>query len=139
MVTGDAVMAAADSDSPFGFESLEVYQVARDFRIRIYKLTKLLAPDEKFGLAQQMRRAAVSLTNNIAEGHGRYHYQDNARFCRVARGSLGELVDDINVCIDEGYAEEEHLLDLKKDARRLYRLINGYVAYLKKQKDALKD
>ena len=56
------------------FEDLEVYQVARDFRKAMYRVAKGLPEIEKFGLANQVRRAAVSLTNNIAEGHGRYHY-----------------------------------------------------------------
>ncbi|MDY6912837.1 MAG: four helix bundle protein [Planctomycetota bacterium] len=124
-----------ENEGSFGFENLEVYKVAREFRKRAYKLVKLLPAAQRFALAQQMRRAAVSITNNIAEGHGRYHYQDNTRFCRQARGSLAEIVADTNVCIDEGYAEEEHLLDLKADAARLFKLINGYIAYLQKQRN----
>ncbi len=128
-------MTADKVRSPFGFEDLETYQVARAFRGRVYRLIKLLPGEEKFALAQQMRRAAVSITNNLAEGHGRYNWQDRMRFCRNARGSLTEVVDDINVCIDEGYAEPEHLGDLKDDAARVLRLLNGYIGYLKKQRD----
>jgi len=120
----------------FGFEDLDVYKAAREFRKRVYKLSKLLPPEEKFGLRSQMTRAAASLTSNIAEGHGRYSWQDNTRFCRQARGSLAEVVDDINVCIDEEYAESEHLADLKADAVRVLKLLNGYIAYLQKRKDA---
>ena len=121
------------NENSFGFEDLEVYKAARSFRGRIYKLSKLLPPDEKYGLRLQMRKAAVSLTNNIAEGYGRYNWQDNTRFCRIARGSLAELADDINVCIDEEYAEREHLEDLKVDAVRVLKLLNGYIAYLQSQ------
>jgi len=56
------------------FEDLEVYKLARDFRKKIYKLIRNLPVEEKFNLASQMRRTATSITNNIAEGHGRYHY-----------------------------------------------------------------
>ncbi|HJZ12851.1 MAG TPA: four helix bundle protein, partial [Acidobacteriota bacterium] len=56
-------------------------------------------------IAGQIRRAAVSLTNNIAEGHGRFHYQENIQFLRHSRGSLTELLDDVNTCIDEEYAD----------------------------------
>jgi four helix bundle protein len=52
-----------------------------------------------------MRRAALSVTNNIAEGHGRWHYQENIQFCRISRGSVDELIDDFNICEDEGYAD----------------------------------
>ena len=124
-----------DNASPFGFEDLEVYKAARAFRKRIYKLAKMLPGEEKFALAQQMRRAAVSLTSNIAEGYGRYHWQENTQFCRHSRGSLLELIEHINVCIDENYAEAEHLERLKaEDGVKLLKLLNGYIAYLQKQK-----
>ena len=83
------------------FEDLEVYQVAREFRRAMYRVAKQLPEIEKFGLASQVRRAAVSLTNNIAEGHGRYHFFDQIKFMLQSRGSLEEILDDLNVCEDE--------------------------------------
>src|SRR3972149_11014699 len=77
------------------FEDLDVYQLAREFRNKIYDVVKKLPEKERYNLAGQMRRAAVSLTNNIAEGYGRFHYQENIQFCRQARGSLNELIDDL--------------------------------------------
>ena len=62
------------------FEDLEVYKAARRFRIKIYALARTLPKEEKYNLADQMRRAAVSLTNNIAEGHGRFFYQENIQY-----------------------------------------------------------
>src|SRR5207253_6265086 len=85
------------------FEDLEVYQLAREFRKTMYRVAKKLPDIEKFGLASQMRRVALSLTNNIAEGHGRYHYLDQIRFTLQSRGSLEELIDDLNTCGDEQY------------------------------------
>jgi four helix bundle protein len=82
------------------FEELEVYKAAREFRKEIYRLVKNLPEEEKYNLAGQMRRAALSLTNNIAEGHGRFFFQENIQFCRISRGSLMELIDDLNACID---------------------------------------
>src|SRR6266480_6016406 len=70
------------------FEDLEVYQVAREFRKTMYRVAKELPDIEKFGLASQMRRVALSLTNNIAEGHGRYHYLDQIKFTLQSRGLL---------------------------------------------------
>ncbi len=122
-----------DSDL-FGFEELDVYKAARELRRRVYKLVKLLPVEEKFALAQQMRRAAVSITSNIAEGHGRFNWQDNTRFCRMARGSLCEIVDHVNVCADEEYAKTEHLTDLKSDTVTVHKLLNGYIAYLQKKR-----
>jgi four helix bundle protein len=116
------------------FEDLELYKAAREFRKAIYNLIKELPDDEKYNLVSQMRRAATSLTNNIAEGNGRYHYQESIQFCRQARGSLAELIDDLNICIDETYFSEEVCNDLKTKAYDINKRINGYIAYLRKMK-----
>ena len=115
----------------FEFEKLDAYTSAREFRKRSYKLAKLLPPDE-FKLKVQRRDAARSLTNNLAEGHGRYTFKERSRFCRDSRGSLQELVDTVNLCIDEQYAKPEHLETLRTDAAEVLRLINGYITYLRK-------
>ena len=83
------------------FEDLEVYKTAREFRVAMYRVAKTLPDFEKFGLASQMRRAALSVTNNLAEGHGRFHFLDQIKFVLISRGSLEELMDDMNVCSDE--------------------------------------
>ena len=88
------------------FEDLEVYQAARCFRRSMYKVAKALPEYEKYNLANQIRRAVLSLTNCMAEGHGRFHYQENIQFLRQSRGSLQELIDDINVCMDEDYSDK---------------------------------
>ncbi len=116
------------------FEDLEVYQLAREFRKKMYALTRQLPEFEKFELRSQVRRAAVSLTNNIAEGHGRYHFADQVRFFLAARGSLQELVDDLNVCDDERYIETDKIAELKNEAWRVLGLINGYLRYLRDRK-----
>jgi four helix bundle protein len=94
----------------YDLEDLEVYKRARESRKIIYRLIKKLSADDKFNLISQMRQAATSLTNNIAEGHGRYHYQENIQFLRQARGSLEEILNDLNICIDEKYAGAEDII-----------------------------
>ncbi|MBI4417376.1 MAG: four helix bundle protein [Ignavibacteriales bacterium] len=121
----------------FGFENLEVYKRAREFRKKIYRLAAKLPSDERFNLAQQMRRAAVSLTNNIAEGHGRLHFQESIQFFRQSRGSLQELLDDVNTCIDEHYDNESDLNALKTEGAELLRFLNGYIAFLRRSKSAI--
>ena len=116
------------------FEDLDVYQVAREFRKKMYGVTRGLPDFEKYDLGSQIRRAAVSLTNNIAEGHGRYHFADQVRFFLGSRGSLQELVDDLNVCADENYLEPEKIEALKGEAWRVLGLINGYLRYLRDRK-----
>jgi len=121
----------------FEFEKLVVYQEARALRKRVYKLARLL-PAHEYKLKVQMRDAARSLTNNLAEGHGRYTFKERIRYCRDSRGSLQEIVDDINICHDEEYAKAEHLETLRVDAAQVLKLINGYITYLKRQGTARK-
>ena len=124
-----------NKESPHStFEDLEVYQVAREFRKTMYRVAKRLPDIEKFGLASQMRRAALSLTNNIAEGHGRFHFLDQIKFTLQSRGSLEELIDDLNVCEDEQYLLVEEIVSLKDEGWRLRQLIDGYIRYLRNQK-----
>jgi len=113
------------------FEDLEVYQVAREFRKAVYRVAKRLPEEEKFGLASQIRRAAVSLTNNIAEGHGRFHFLEQIKFMLQARGSLEELLDDLNVCEDEAYLAAQESETLKQEGWRVHKLINGYIRFLR--------
>lgn len=122
-------------ETMFSFEKLDTYQQACAFRTRIYKLSKLLPKDE-FKLKIQMRDAARSLTNNIAEGHGRFTFTDRKRFFVDARASLQELVDDINLCAEQSYAKTEHLQDLKANALTVLRQINGYMKYLRMKNSA---
>ena len=113
------------------FEDLEVYQVAREFRKAMYRVAKRLPEEEKFALATQIRRAAVSLTNNIAEGHGRFHFLEQIKFMLQARGSLEELLDDLNVCTDETYVPENEIQKLKSEGWRVHKLLNGYIRFLR--------
>ncbi len=113
------------------FEDLEVYRVAREFRKAMYRVAKQLPEEEKFGLISQVRRAAVSLTNNIAEGHGRFHFLDQIKFMLQSRGSLEELMDDLNVCADEQYLANADIEKLKQEAWRVHKLINGYIRFLR--------
>jgi four helix bundle protein len=115
------------NEQPFRtFEDLEIYKKARQFRKSMYSVTRKLPDFEKYELSSQIRRASVSLTNNIAEGHGRYHYLEQLKFLFQARGSLQELIDDLNVCQDEMYLPKSEVLDLKNHAKEVQRLISGY-------------
>lgn len=116
------------------FEDLEVYQLAREFRKAMYGAARRLPDFEKFGLVSQMRRAAVSLTNNISEGHGRYHYPDQIKFLLQARGSLEELQDDLNICLDENYLPAAEIKPLKQQGWRVLNVLNGYGRYLRQKK-----
>jgi four helix bundle protein len=118
------------------FEDLEVYQVAREFRKAMYRLAKQLPGEEKFALASQVRRAAVSLTNNIAEGHGRFYFIEQIKFIVQARGSHEELMDDLNVCVDENYLPVGEIEKLKSQGWRVHKLINGYIRFLRSRTES---
>ena len=126
-------------DGRFKLDDFELYKAAREFRKRAYCLLKQLPFEEKYALAEQIRRGAVSVTNNIAEGHGRWHYQENIRFCRISRGSVDELIDDLNTCEDEQYGDKALVSQLKSEAYDLIRRINSYIAYLRKTKQGGED
>lgn len=85
------------------FEDLEVWQMGRDLVARVYMMTVSLPRSEDFGLTAQIRRAALSVPANIAEGFGRYHYMDKAKFYLNARGSLYELKSHLLIAQDLGY------------------------------------
>lgn len=95
----------------FSFEKLNVWQKARQLSIKIYKSTKDFPSEEKFGITSQMRRAAISISSNIAEGTGRHSFKDKARFTEIAYSSALELLNqsilanDLELLSDELYSE----------------------------------
>ena len=117
------------------FEDLEVYKLAREFSGKVGQLIRILPQEEGYNLRNQIRRAKLSVTNNIAEGFGRYHYQENIQFCRQSRGSICELIDDFNECFDNGYIDQDNRDQLKNDAYHLIKVLNGYIAAIKRQKE----
>jgi four helix bundle protein len=88
------------------FENLEVWQIGRDLVAKVYKLTASLPQSEAFGLIDQIKRAALSVPANIAEGFGRYHYMDKARFYLNARGSLYELKSHLLIARDLNFLKQ---------------------------------
>jgi len=121
------------------FEDLEVYKAARELRKTMYAVSRGLPDFEKYELGRQIRRAAVSLTNNMAEGHGRFHYPDQIRFFLHSRGSLDELVDDLNVCSDENYLSAQETENLKEHASGVLILINGYLRHLRNRSNSVRE
>ncbi|HLO13678.1 MAG TPA: four helix bundle protein [Anaerolineales bacterium] len=118
-----------------GLEKLDVWCKARDFAVRVNKeILPLLPPEEKWSLNQQLRRSSQSVSANIAEGHGRFYFQDNVRFCYIARGSLEETLSHIVYAYKVGYVSETIYNSFAVDGENLNRLINGYISFLKKSK-----
>lgn len=118
-----------------GLEKLDVWCKARDFPVRVNKeVLPLLSPEEKWSLNHQLRRSSQSIPANIAEGHGRFYFQENVRFCYIARGSLEETLSHIVYACKVGYVPEPIYKSCALDGENLTRLINGYIGFLKKSK-----
>lgn len=118
-----------------GLQRLEVWRKAKDFAVIIYQqVLPLLPQEEKWSANQQLRRSAQSIPANLAEGYGRYYYQENIRFCYMARGSLEETLSQLVLCHELNYIPDSLYDQLSKDGESLERLINGYIAYLKRSK-----
>jgi len=124
-----------DNNTDFkSFESLKVWQKARQIRKEIFDICKSFPKVETYKLTDQMIRSSRSIGNNISEGYGRYHYQENIQFCRQSRGSAYELIDHLITAIDCGYINEEDLKFLKSQIVECIKMTNGYIAYLNRQK-----
>ena len=117
------------------FEQLECWRAGRELRLFITRdVIPLLPKDERFRLADQLIRAARSTTANIAEGDGRYHYLDNAKFCRIARGSCKEVLDHLITARDEDMISEERLMTGRCLVESAVRLTSAYIRYLNRSK-----
>lgn len=121
-------------------DKLEVWVRAKDFALAVYKdVIHHLPPDEKWNLTQQLKRAAQSIPANIAEGHGRYHFLDNVRFCYIARGSLVEIQSHMALAYDLGYLPDEIYKRMTSHAESIGKQLNNYIAYLKRSKQGEKE
>jgi four helix bundle protein len=115
------------------FTDIEAWKLARKLRMVIYGAIKKLPTEERYDLASQMRRAAISCTANIAEGYGRFHFQENIQFCRISRGSMYETQDHLITCLDNEYITEEEYKSIWDIFENAIRVLDGYIRYLKKQ------
>jgi four helix bundle protein len=109
---------------------MDVWKAAMDFAAEIYRITRQLPSDERFGLTSQIRRAAVSIPSNIAEGSGRESKRDIRHFIVQARGSLNEVTTQIALCERLCYLKPPDARALEKHAFRLRQLIAGTIKHL---------
>lgn len=108
------------------FKDLIVWQKSYKLVLEIYKMTKGFPKTEIYGLSQQMRRAAVSIPSNIAEGYGRKHKAEYEQFLSIAYGSLSELETQYMLAVDLRYVGEDETIEelLKEVGSMLYRMLN---------------
>ena len=114
----------------FGYRKLIAYQKAKEVVKRTYKLLKKFTDEERFAMCDQLRRASVSVTSNIAEGVNRFSLKDKARFIEIAYGSLMEISSQFEIAEELGYitTSDRQNMDqlIEEDARLLSGLLNSY-------------
>ena len=111
----------------FGFQKLQIYQLAKEVVKNNYKLTKKFPSEEKFALVQQMNRAAVSVPSNIAEGTNRKSNKDKAHFISIAYGSLMELVCQMEIALELRYIEQSEYDEFIKMVKNLSVKMSNYL------------
>ena len=121
-----------------GYKDLECYIQARLLRIFISELVRKFPPNEKFLLTAQVIDSSRSVTRNIAEGYGRYTFTDTRNFFIIARGSVTETMEHLSTAYDEKYITDEELKSGEEKCELVFKLINGYIAYLDKTKNKAK-
>lgn len=112
------------------FKELNVWREAKHLAINTYKCTENFPKHELFGLVNQMRRSAVSIPSNIAEGNGRRTNKDKAQFLYTARGSLFELETQIVISYELNFISDSTLDSLNYQIQTCRKLINGFINYL---------
>jgi four helix bundle protein len=124
-----------DDNDDKGLENLQLWHKAMAFTVRIHReILPKLPLEEKWAMGSQLRRSVQSIPANIAEGHGRFYYQDNVRFCYIARGSLEETLSYLTLAGKLAYLPEQDLASLLSNIQELRRMLNGYISYLKNSK-----
>jgi len=120
----------------YAFEKLEVWQLGRELNKQVYRLSKNLPNEERFGVISQIRRASISVTCNLAEGSGRTRGKDQARFSEIAFSSLMEVLNLLITCVDLDYLVTSDVDTIRPLIENISRKISGLrTAQLKKHKE----
>lgn len=112
-------------DKPFGFEKLDVWQDSIAYANLVYTVTKNFPTEERFALTSQMRRSAVSISANIAEGASRSTGKDFTRFVEIAYGSLMENISEAVIAQQQGFLSADECTELRIRADKLARMLSG--------------
>ncbi|WP_407403577.1 four helix bundle protein [Chryseobacterium sp.] len=113
------------------YTELEVWQESRKLVNLVYTLTKKFPKEEIFGLTNQIRRAAISISSNIAEGCGRRTANDTIQFLHIARGSVYELETQLYLSLDQNYISDEDFKSVAEKILSCKKLLNGFINYYK--------
>ena len=117
------------ADSEKRYTELKVWQEARNLSKVVYSITAKFPREEQYGLINQMRRSAISVPSNIAEGCGRNHSKDSVQFFHIARGSLYELETQLYLSFDLNFLEETKLKGILQLTETTRKLLSGFIKY----------
>lgn len=117
----------------FGFEKLMAWKKSRTLVKSVYKLIREFPHEEKYGLSDQLRRAVISVSSNLAEGGGRLAVREKRHFCQIAYGSLMEVTCQLILAEDLGFISTSQNMEIREEIEELERLIRGYHNYLGQQ------
>ncbi|MEK7508228.1 MAG: four helix bundle protein [Patescibacteria group bacterium] len=109
------------------FTDLDAWKEGHKLVLMIYKVTKDFPKEEMFGLVSQVRRCAVSITSNIAEGFSRWSYKEKAQFYSIALGSVTELQSQLLIARDVGYVSNEKFNEIAERTIKVHKIINGLI------------
>lgn len=129
--------ATTENTSLKSFEDLLIWQEARQLRNEVFLLTHGFPPEEKYRLSNQIIRSTRSISANIAEGYGRFHYQEFMQFCRHARGSLQETKDHLICALDCSYIDSAKYANFSLKIDALNWKLNGFIKHLKSKKEQM--
>ena len=129
-----AVYTSPGEPGKRGFEDLDCFKFALEVVVNAHDFARTLPADEKFDMVPQIRRASKSITANIAEGYGRYHYLDSLKFFSIARGSLNEVLAHLINARVLGYGEDKFFESFYALIRQTEKTLNGFMNYVRQQK-----
>jgi four helix bundle protein len=112
------------------YRDLKVWNMGMDLAVELYGMTATFPPEERFGLTSQVRRAAVSVPSNIAEGHARGFTGDYVRFLRIGKGSLAEMETQTILAERLGYISSDRVIPFLEKTSELGRMMSGLIAKL---------
>ena len=115
------------------YKELQVWHKAIDLVVEIYKISKLLPKEEVYGISDQLRRSAVSIPSNIAEGQSRNSAKEFIQFLSIARGSLAELETQLLICIKVNMLSEDNIADAQNITTEVGKMIKGLMNKLNSQ------
>jgi len=109
------------------FTDLDAWKEGHQLVLLVYGLTKNFPKEEMFGLTSQMRRCAVSITSNIAEGFSRQSYKEKIQFYSIAQGSVTELQNQLVIAKDVGYISKDEFQKIAKQSVKVHKILNGLI------------